>query len=156
MGGHMCVGIYEGDVGRVDELSVCPFHKGCVEGFVASRGLAARFGVERRELESVSDDHQGWDAVAFYLAQLVVNSTLLLSPARVVLGGGVFNRKVLYPKVRATVLSLLNDYLAVDEITHSIDEYIVPPLLDAPGLVGAALVGAAAVEASASPPSVQG
>ncbi|KNC55489.1 ROK family protein [Thecamonas trahens ATCC 50062] len=139
--GHMCVGMHPADAAAgIDNLHVCPFHAWCVEGYVASGGLAARFGVAAADLASVPDDDVGWDAVAWYLAQLVINVTLVLSPHTVVLGGGILKRRSLYARVRSHVHTLLNGYLAVPRITDSIEAYLRPPRLAEPGLTGAALL----------------
>jgi fructokinase len=51
----------------------------------------------------------------------------LLSPQRIVLGGGVMERGQLFPIIRQKVRAILNGYIASPTVTGSLDEYIVPP-----------------------------
>ena len=53
---------------------------------------------------------------------------LILSPEKIVLGGGVMNRKELFPMIRADVESLLGGYLHTYQLEH-IDDYIIPSSL---------------------------
>ena len=75
---------------------------------------------------------------AGYLALALVNIICVLLPPRIILGGGVMQQPCLLPLVRGRVRELLHDYLAVTEIQHRIDEYIVPPALGGrAGVLGA-------------------
>lgn len=115
-GGHIQVARMEGDTFQ----SVCPFHKGtCVEGMVCTKALSGRAGVPASELASLPDDHEVWDACAYYLAQLAVTLILLCSPERIIFGGGVFNRHILYGKIREKTMALLNDYIKHPSVTTS-------------------------------------
>ena len=80
--------------------------------------------------ESLPEDHPGWDLQARYIALALVNQICMISPQRVVLGGGVMKHRELFPLVREKVRSYLNGYIAMDEVQAGIDHYIVPPLLD--------------------------
>ena len=74
---------------------------------------------------------------ADYLAHGIVNWTSILSPQRIVLGGGVMQREELFPKLRVRVTDLLNGYLAVPDM--------VPPLLGSrAGVLGAIALAAGA------------
>eukprot|EP01089_Gocevia_fonbrunei_P020489 TRINITY_DN7657_c0_g1_i1.p1 TRINITY_DN7657_c0_g1~~TRINITY_DN7657_c0_g1_i1.p1 ORF type:complete len:300 (-),score=54.84 TRINITY_DN7657_c0_g1_i1:3-902(-) len=118
----------------------CDFHGGCLEGFVASGALSKRFGVDRTKLAEIPDSHDQWDHIAFYLAQLCITLILTVSPHVIVLGGGVMNRKILFPKIRTLVRELLNGYLKVDQITDptKMDKYIVEsPFGNDAGIIGA-------------------
>ncbi|GAB5368742.1 hypothetical protein AAMO2058_001346100 [Amorphochlora amoebiformis] len=96
--------------GRDTYKGNCKFHcideKGepklypCVEGMANSQAIADRLGIPKSDLRNVSDDHPIWDLHAYYLAQLCMSITFLMSPEVIVLGGGVMNREVLYPKIR--------------------------------------------------------
>jgi len=62
----------------------------------------------------------------------------MISPQKIILGGGVMNHKVLFPLIREKVMRLLNDYLSFSDINNKIDEYIVPPELgNNSGVMGA-------------------
>ena len=110
-----------------------------VEAHTCSLALAKQSNVSIAQLKDLKDDNPIWDTAAYYLAVLCVNLILIVSPERIVLGGGVFNRTCLYDKVRSQVQRLLNGYIQVDSVTTSkIDSFIVSPIHkgDA-GLVGA-------------------
>lgn len=74
-----------------------------------------------------------WELEADYIAQALVNYILVLSPKRIVLGGGVMNQMQLFPLIRSKVTIMLNGYLVTKELEH-MDHYIVPAGLD--GLQG--------------------
>jgi len=52
--------------------------------------------VDFTALADIPDDSKVWKLVAYYLAQLCLNITLLISPEVIVIGGGIMNRKILY------------------------------------------------------------
>ena len=106
-GGHLQVKRMPGDTFE----GVCPFHGDCIEGMVSTGALAARTGLPASELPSLPDDHKVWDAVAYYLAQLSCSLILLCSPEQIIFGGGVFNREILYAKIRTKTRELLSDYI---------------------------------------------
>ena len=118
----------------------CPFHKGCVEGLASGPAIQKRWGMSAREL---TEDHVGWDIEADYLAQLCANTILMLSPKRIVLGGGVMHQTHLFPRIRRKTLEKLNGYVAHPAILEHMDSYIVPPALgDNAGAAGALLLAA--------------
>jgi fructokinase len=110
-----------------------------IEANVSAPALASRAGVSQAQLHTLSDADPMWDDAAHYLAALCVDLTLITSVERIVLGGGVMARAVLYDKVRAQFIALLNGYLDLEELTpERIGEYIVAPVHGADaGLVGA-------------------
>jgi fructokinase len=63
---------------------------------------------------------------------------LVLSPERIVIGGGVTSHAELLPRVRREVAGLLNGYLNTVEVGENIDSYITPPALGSKsGVLGA-------------------
>ena len=125
---------------------VCPYHDGCLEGFAAGPAIGKRVGGDARDLP---DDHPAFQMEAYYLAQMCANLILTVSPQRILLGGGVMQRKALYPLVRQETLRLLNGYVQSDAVLNHIDEYIVAPqLFPVSGLVGAYLLGKRALDAA--------
>ena len=65
-----------------------------------------------------------------------MNYILILSPQRIVLGGGVMHQEQLFPLVRKKTVELLNGYVITKEIDN-IESYIVPPSLnDNQGVMG--------------------
>ncbi len=114
---------------------VCPFHGDCWEGLASGPAIEARWG-ERGE--ALPDDHPAWELEAHYLALGLTSIICVLSPQRIILGGGVMERAFLFPMIRSKVRDLLNGYVQVPAITQDIDAYIVPPALGGrAGVLGA-------------------
>ena len=113
----------------------CPYHGDCLEGLAAGPALEERWG---QRGETLPADHPAWPLEADYLAFGLVNIICILSPQRIIIGGGVMQQPQLFPLVRRRVQELLNNYLPVPAILDHIDEYIVPPGLgDRAGVLGA-------------------
>jgi fructokinase len=104
----------------------CPFHGDCFEGLASGPALARHW---RKPAETFPDDHPAWEQEALYIAYALVNVILMLSPQRIVLGGGVMEHQLLFPSIRGKVRALLNGYLASPVLTGTMEEYIVPPAL---------------------------
>jgi fructokinase len=108
----------------------CPYHGDCWEGLASGPAMAARWGQPAEELPA---DHPGWPLEAQYLAYGLANLVCLLSPERIVLGGGVvrggrFGQTQLLTAVRQRVLALL----------EQVERFIVPAGLgDDAGVCGA-------------------
>ena len=98
----------------------CPFHgANCLEGLAAGPAIEERWGMGAKE---IPDDHLAWRMEAFYLAQAILDYTMILRPEKVVLGGGVPHREILFPLIRESFAEQMSDYLAVPPL----DDYIVP------------------------------
>jgi fructokinase len=83
---------------------------------------------------------------AFYIAQSLAGVILLLSPQKIILGGGVMQQPQLYPLIREAVLRNLNGYVSSAAILDHMDEYIVAPGLgQQAGLCGALALGLTAL-----------
>lgn len=122
----------------------CPYHDGCLEGMANGPAIEKRWGVSAKELP---EDHPAWDIEAEYLAQMCVNTIVVLSPKMIVLGGGVMHQMHLFPKIRRRTQELLNGYVANDAILKNIDSYIVPPALgDNAGAAGSLLLAVEALK----------
>jgi fructokinase len=105
---------------------LCPFHGDCWEGLAAGPALEARWGRRAHELE----DDAPWALEARYLALGLLALTAVVSPQRIVLGGGVLNRAGLLERVQRQLDQLVNGYVAVPEL--------VPPALGSrSGVLGA-------------------
>jgi len=102
----------------------CPFHESCLEGLASGKAVDLRWGVHASEL---GDDHEAWDLEADYLAQGIVDYVLTCSPHKIIIGGGLMHKEILYPKVRTKVKEKLNDYIKAPAILNDIDNYIVAP-----------------------------
>ncbi len=121
----------------------CPYHDGCLEGMANGPAIEKRWGVSAKEL---APDHVAWDIEAEYLAQMCSNTIVMLSPKKIVLGGGVMHQLHLFPKIRKRTQELLNGYVAHKAILEDIDNYIVPPALgDNAGAAGSLLLAVAAL-----------
>jgi fructokinase len=113
----------------------CPFHGDCFEGLAAGSAVERRWGKPGEELGDRSDV---WELEAEYLALGVVNVICVMSPQRVILGGGVMKQPSLLPLVRARTRELLAGYVVAPELSAGLDEYIVSPALgDRAGVLGA-------------------
>ncbi len=104
----------------------CPYHGDCLEGLAAGPAIHQRWN---QPAETLPADHPGWSLEAHYLALAVVNYIAVLSPQRVIMGGGVMEQVHLFPRIRSEVRDLLNGYIQVPELLERIDEMIVPPAL---------------------------
>lgn len=108
----------------------CPYHNNCFEGLASGPAIKKRWGKDALELATCEEV---WELEADYIAQALVNYILVLSPKRIVLGGGVMNQVQLFPLIRSKVTTMLNGYLVTKEL-GDMDHYIVPAGLD--GLQG--------------------
>ena len=102
----------------------CPFHGDCFEGLAAGPALEQRWG---QEAKSFPFDHPAWELEAHYVALALASYIAILSPQRIIIGGGVGGRESLLPLIREKVQTILNGYVQSPEITRNIDTYIVPP-----------------------------
>jgi fructokinase len=102
----------------------------------AGPALEKRWGVKGSEL---GPDHPAWDLEAHYLALGLQSFLSVLSPQRIILGGGVMDQPQLFPLVRKKLLTLNNGYIRHPSLTpEGIDEYVVPPGLgNRAGILGA-------------------
>jgi fructokinase len=113
----------------------CPYHGDCWEGLASGDALRLRWG---RPAEDLPPDHPGWDLEAEYLAAGIMDLVLTLSPAKVIVGGGVSMAPGLLPLVREKLSTLLDDYAAFPSTTADMNDFIVPPGLgDRSGVLGA-------------------
>lgn len=110
----------------------------------AGPAIEARWGAKGHELPA---GHKAWEIEAFYIAESVTQAVLLLSPEKIILGGGVMQQSQLFPLVREAVSRNLNGYVSADAILTQMDEYIVAPGLgQQAGLCGALALGLAAMD----------
>ncbi len=133
-GGHILLHPMPGD--RYE--GKCPFHKHCFEGMAAGPAIEDRWGRKAAEL---ADREVVWQLEAEYIAQALVNYTCILSPQRIILGGGVMHQTQLLPMIREKFAKLLNGYLKTREL-DDLDSYIVAQSLDdKQGIMGALKLG---------------
>jgi fructokinase len=113
---------------------VCPYHGDCWEGLASGRAVEARWGRPAEELSGA----EVWELQARYLALGLVCVICVLSPERIVMGGGVMMRPGLLPLVRHAVTEVMNGYLDQTAMSEGIADYITPPALGSKaGMLGA-------------------
>jgi fructokinase len=118
----------------------CPVHGDCWEGLAAGGAIAARWGAAAPELD---DDHPAWVLEAEYLALGILSIVTVVSPQRVIVGGGVMERPGLLAAVRERLRALVGGYLQTPLLAERIDEYLVAPGLgDRAGVLGAIALAA--------------
>ena len=111
---------------------VCPYHGDCLEG------LASGEAMRQRRPNAAHWDTEMIDLEAGYLALGLLNVIAVLSPQRIILGGGVMRQRGLIEAIRFRVQELAAGYFQAPELDSGIDEYIVPPGLgDRAGVLGA-------------------
>jgi fructokinase len=122
----------------------CRFHGDCFEGLACGPAITARWG---QPADSLPDDHPAWELEAGYIASALTAVITLVSPQRIVLGGGVMERHQLFPMIRSRVRALLNGYVASPVIAGSLEDYIVPPALGRRSAILGAMAMAKALDA---------
>lgn len=142
-GGHVFV---PRDVRDDGFKGVCPFHGDCVEGLCTNIAIKERLGLSHvDDIPALPDDHQVWDIVAGYLGTMCSNIFLTTSVELIILGGGVFNRRILLEKTRQVFKQRINKYLVhskIDDESALKNFLIRPEHGDDLGLIAAAHVGA--------------
>ena len=121
---------------------VCPYHGDCWEGLASGRAIEARWG---RPAASLGGDQAVWALEARYLALGLVSVMCVLSPERIVIGGGVGHHDGLLTLVQRNVLALMNGYLEASAVSEDIADYITLPGLG----LRAGVLGAIALAATA-------
>ena len=116
------------------ERGVCPYHELCLEGLASGPSIQARWGKPGVEL---ADRKEVWELEAYYLAQAICSYIMILSPERIIVGGGVAHQEQMMPLIRAEVKRQMGGYIAAKGM-QDLDNYIVlPSLNDNQGILGA-------------------
>ena len=125
---------------------ICPYHGDCFEGLASGAAVSARWGSPPEQIT----DERAWLLEAEYLALGLVTLICVLSPQRIIVGGGVMNEPSLLPLVRSRVQELVAGYFDAPELGEAIDHYIVPPALgNHAGVLGAIELARRAVASGA-------
>jgi fructokinase len=103
----------------------CPYHGDCWEGLASGRAIEARWG----KPSSALTDAAPWELEAGYLALGLVCVICVLSPERVVIGGGVMNRPGLLELVHREIVVLMNGYLGSPVLADGISDFVTRPAL---------------------------
>lgn len=134
--GHILVKKHSND----EYEGFCPYHGDCLEGLSAGPSIEKRYGIKGKYLD---ENHEVWIFISYYLAQALVNYTLILRPEKIILGGGVMNQEHMLNLVREKFQSLLADYVEIPNI----EDYIVKPLLkDNAGIIGGLVLASKLLE----------
>ena len=102
---------------------VCPLHGDCLEGLASGPSIEARTGKKGQELEINSTV---WDIQAYYIAQAILNTTLVIRPELVIVGGGVMSQHHMLDRIKMHFKKLLNNYVTIENI----DKYIKTPSVE--------------------------
>jgi fructokinase len=114
---------------------ICPYHGDCLEGLACGPAIEARWGAPP---QSLTPDHPAWDLESRYLALALADIMMILSPERIILGGGVMQQTQLFSLIRSKLEAQLGGYLSIPAVAHSMDTYIVLPGLGGrAGVLGA-------------------
>ena len=114
----------------------CPSHGDCFEGLASGPALEQRWDVDPARLDA---DHPAWQLEAHYIALALANTVSVISPQRIVLGGGVMQNEFLFPLIRSKLAQILNGYVQHPAILEDLDAFVVPPGLGtSSGVFGAA------------------
>ena len=156
LGGQLAHGLVHPEMGHLlvprepDDLTfagACPFHGGrCWEGLASGPALERRWG---QAAETLPADHPAWDLEARYIASALTSLVLVLSPERLILGGGVMQVASLFPLIRRHLERSLAGYVQADSLNEGLAQYVVPPALGTHSGIAGAL--ALAERAIASP-----
>ncbi len=133
-GGHMLTPAREDDPYK----GKCPYHGHCLEGLAAGPAIEERWGAKAKDL---ARRPEVWELEAHYLAYAITNYIMVLSPQKIILGGGVMHQGQLFFLVRAKVKDMIGGYLKTRGL-EDMDSYIVPASLeDNQGILGALKLG---------------
>lgn len=103
----------------------CPYHKTCLEGLAAGPANEGRTGMKGID---IPDNHPSFDFVAEYMAEALMTYILVLSPTKIILGGGVMERTYMLPKIRESLVKKMNGYIKTKEM-ENLEDYIKTPSL---------------------------
>ena len=104
---------------------ICQFHGDCIEGLASGPAIGARAGMPGSQVPA---DSPVWGPVTHALAQLLQTILLATAPKRILMGGGVVERRPeLLEQVREQFVSGMHGYLDLEDLTGGVDRYVVPP-----------------------------
>jgi fructokinase len=128
--GHMLLARMPND----SRPSGCPFHEDCLEGLASGQAIRVRFG----EPETLPPDHPAWALEAAYLGQALATVVTILSPQRIIIGGGVMHQPHILPRIREACARALHGYVPRLNTGRDFETYLLPPALgDQSGVIGA-------------------
>lgn len=112
----------------------CHYHGDCLEGLAAGPAIEERWGEKGIDLV---DRLEVWELTGYYIAQALMQYMLILSPKKIILGGGVMHQQQVLDSVYKHLPELLGGYIELPELS----EYIVSPGIgDDAGITGSLLL----------------
>lgn len=118
----------------------CPYHDDCLEGLASGPAIEEHWGDKGI---SLTDRSEVWDLEGWYLAQALMQYILILSPKKIILGGGVMKQKQVFTSIYKYLPELINEYVSLPTLT----EYIVSPgLKNDAGIIGSLLLAHQALQ----------
>ncbi|WP_419881526.1 ROK family protein [Peribacillus sp. B-H-3] len=134
--GHILVRRHPNDVYK----GKCPYHDDCLEGLAAGPAIEERWGEKGINLV---DRAEVWDMEGCYIAQALMQYILIVSPKKIILGGGVMNQTQVFSSIYKYLDEQLNGYITLPPLS----EYIVRPGLgDNAGITGSLLLARQALQ----------
>lgn len=114
---------------------ICPFHGDCLEGVASGPAIASRTGQDAATLEA---DDPIWSKIAYAIGDVLATAMLMISPERIVLGGGVgVGRPQLLQLVQDRIVKQLNGYVSAVTPTSIRDIVRTAELAGVSGPLGA-------------------
>lgn len=104
------------DVYDQDFNGTCLYQGDCLEGLVAQPSFKARFSQPSNQISMLNPV---WQAVANYLAQSIIQSTLFIRPDKIIINSSMINQIELN-KIKEQFKSTFNNYLNVGNL----DDYL--------------------------------
>ncbi len=118
-------------------IGSCPIHTDCLEGLVAKNAIIKRFGKSGFELRN---DKKVWDLIGYYVALALYSYSCVLSPQRIIIGGGIGLNDMLIEYTRKYFYELNNSFLN-NKYLNDLNNYIVhASLKEDAGIIGAILL----------------
>jgi fructokinase len=115
---------------------ICPYHRDCFEGMAAGPAIGARWNARAEDLGT---DHEAWELEARYLARAFAAYSFVVSPERILMGGGVGLRPGLAERVAVLLGEELAGYIGALNDPSSLERFVARPMLGTEaGLFGAA------------------
>ena len=111
----------------------CPFHQDCFEGLASGYAIEKRYNTKG---EYLSTNNEVWDLIGYYIGQAIASLNFILSPQKVILGGGVSFQPLLLDSIKKYFKEFNNNYIS-NKYTNNIDSFIqLTSLNNRAGLIG--------------------
>lgn len=105
-----------------DFEGTCPFHGDCLEGMACGPAIEKRW---QKSGDELPPEHPAWDTEAWYLAHGILALLAVVSPSRVIVGGGVSQAEGLHALIAKRLKEIAGGYFPQAEE----NEFVVAPAL---------------------------